>query len=134
VSGNAILAIMTVVVVFEFTAGATLSKGLNRGIGTVVACSLAVCVGYIAGKAGCTVEYFKGSHYCGTDERDSERIVEGYKDVLDSKASEESLVHVNFHKIFNLTGKLNMKSTESIWSQSINTLIVSGKLCEVGDE
>lgn len=32
--------------------GATLSKGLNRGLGTVVAGSLAVCIGYIADKAG----------------------------------------------------------------------------------
>ncbi|KAH9327058.1 hypothetical protein KI387_007236, partial [Taxus chinensis] len=52
VGDNAIWAIMTVVVVFEFTAGATLSKGLNRGIATLVGGYLAVCVGYIAGKAG----------------------------------------------------------------------------------
>lgn len=52
VGENAIWAIMTVVVVSEFTAGATLSKGLNRGIGTVVAGCLAVSVGYIAEKAG----------------------------------------------------------------------------------
>ncbi|GLJ39485.1 hypothetical protein SUGI_0806610 [Cryptomeria japonica] len=51
VGDNAIWAIMTVVVVFEFTAGATLSKGLNRGLGTVVAGSLAVSVGYLAEKA-----------------------------------------------------------------------------------
>ncbi|GLJ39486.1 hypothetical protein SUGI_0806620 [Cryptomeria japonica] len=52
VGDNVIWAVMTVVVVFEFTAGATLSKGLNRGIGTVVAGSLAISVGYIADKAG----------------------------------------------------------------------------------
>ncbi|XP_004511781.1 aluminum-activated malate transporter 12-like [Cicer arietinum] len=45
---SAIWAVMTVVVVLEFTAGATLCKGLNRGLGTLIAGLLAFFVGYIA--------------------------------------------------------------------------------------
>ncbi|CAK7356170.1 unnamed protein product [Dovyalis caffra] len=49
---NAIWAVMTVVVVLEFTAGATLCKGLNRGLGTLLAGSLAFLIEYIAEKTG----------------------------------------------------------------------------------
>ncbi|KAK4420155.1 Aluminum-activated malate transporter 12 [Sesamum alatum] len=49
---NAIWAVMTVVVVLEFTAGATLCKGLNRGIGTLLAGSLAFFIEYIAKESG----------------------------------------------------------------------------------
>ncbi|KAK2662460.1 hypothetical protein Ddye_001034 [Dipteronia dyeriana] len=52
VGENAIWAVMTVVVVLEFTAGATLCKGLNRGLGTVLAGSLAFLFEYIANECG----------------------------------------------------------------------------------
>eukprot|EP01018_Ginkgo_biloba_P041224 Gb_00031 [translate_table: standard] len=69
VGDSAIWAVMTVVVVFEFSAdicpltwndcnlaGATLSKGLNRALGTLLAGCLALFVGFIAEHAGSTGE------------------------------------------------------------------------------
>lgn len=50
--GNAIWAVMTVVVVFEFTVGATLSKGLNRSFATLLAGLLGVGVSYVAELTG----------------------------------------------------------------------------------
>ncbi|XP_028762504.1 aluminum-activated malate transporter 12 [Neltuma alba] len=49
---NAIWAVMTVVVVLEFTAGATLCKGLNRGLGTLLAGLLALLIECIAKSSG----------------------------------------------------------------------------------
>lgn len=49
---NSMWAVMTVVVVLEFTAGATLCKGLNRGIGTLLAGLLAFFIEYVATATG----------------------------------------------------------------------------------
>lgn len=55
---NAIWAVMTVVVVFEFTVGATLSKGLNRSFATLLAGLLGVGVSYVAELTGKNCERF----------------------------------------------------------------------------
>uniref|UniRef100_A0A803PNA2 Aluminum-activated malate transporter n=1 Tax=Cannabis sativa TaxID=3483 RepID=A0A803PNA2_CANSA len=52
IGDNAIWAVMTVVVVLESTAGATLCKGLNRGFGTFIAGSLAFLIEFIANESG----------------------------------------------------------------------------------
>ncbi|XP_029123136.1 aluminum-activated malate transporter 12 [Elaeis guineensis] len=52
VGENAMWAVITVVVVLEFTAGATLCKGLNRGFGTLCAASLAFLIEFMAEKSG----------------------------------------------------------------------------------
>ncbi|XP_058758017.1 aluminum-activated malate transporter 14-like [Vicia villosa] len=49
---NAVVAVMTVVVVMEFTVGGTLSKGLNRGLGTLSAGLLAFFIEYLADAPG----------------------------------------------------------------------------------
>ncbi|KAF8394434.1 hypothetical protein HHK36_020642 [Tetracentron sinense] len=49
---NAMWAIMTVVVIFEFFAGATLSKGLNRGMGTILGGGLGCLAATFAQEVG----------------------------------------------------------------------------------
>ncbi|VFQ59234.1 unnamed protein product [Cuscuta campestris] len=49
---SGIWAVLTVVVVFEFTVGATLSKGLNRGFATLVAAGMGVGAKYLADLCG----------------------------------------------------------------------------------
>ncbi|XP_065864439.1 aluminum-activated malate transporter 14-like [Euphorbia lathyris] len=49
---NAMWAIMTVVVTFEFYAGATLAKGLNRGMGTILGGGLGFLVAILGKKVG----------------------------------------------------------------------------------
>ncbi|XP_010475642.1 PREDICTED: aluminum-activated malate transporter 1-like [Camelina sativa] len=53
---NAMWAVMTVVVVFEFSVGATLGKGLNRGVATLVAGGLGIGAHQLARLSGTTVE------------------------------------------------------------------------------
>ncbi|CAN4076042.1 unnamed protein product [Withania somnifera] len=107
---NAIWAVMTVVVVLEFTAGATLCKGLNRGLGTLLAGSLAFLIEYVATKTGhifraifigaalffiaCVNEYFTDEEQQKAKENSSDLedpIYNGYKTVLDSKSFDETL-------------------------------------------
>ncbi|XP_070006195.1 aluminum-activated malate transporter 12-like isoform X3 [Nicotiana sylvestris] len=127
---NAIWAVMTVVVVLEFTAGATLYKGLNRGLGTVFAGSLAFLIECIATESGhifhavfigtsvflvgavatymrfyphikknydyaCINEYFSDKEEQEKAKENSmeaeDPIYNGYKAVLDSKSSDETL-------------------------------------------
>ncbi|PIN10643.1 hypothetical protein CDL12_16764 [Handroanthus impetiginosus] len=53
---SAMWAVMTVVVVFEFSVGATLGKGLNRGLATMVAGALGLGAHHLASLTGKTSE------------------------------------------------------------------------------
>ncbi|XP_054776383.1 aluminum-activated malate transporter 2-like [Prosopis cineraria] len=53
---SAMWAVMTVVVVFEYSVGATLGKGLNRGLATLLAGALGVGAHYLADLSGRTIE------------------------------------------------------------------------------
>ncbi|XP_054779253.1 aluminum-activated malate transporter 2-like [Prosopis cineraria] len=53
---SAMWAVMTVVVVFEYSVGATLGKGLNRGLATLLAGALGVGAHYLADLSGQTIE------------------------------------------------------------------------------
>ncbi|CAH8327468.1 unnamed protein product [Eruca vesicaria subsp. sativa] len=108
---NAIWAVMTVVVVLEFSAGATLRKGLNRGLGTLIAGSLAYLIEFVAINSGkifggifigaavfiiaCVSKYFeekeKDTEDSDYESDDEDVIYKGYKTVLDSKSSDEAL-------------------------------------------
>ncbi|XP_061360256.1 aluminum-activated malate transporter 10 [Gastrolobium bilobum] len=56
--GNAIWAVITVVVVFEYTAGATICKSINRICGTSLAGLLGIGVHWVASRAGKQFEPF----------------------------------------------------------------------------
>ncbi|KAJ6750472.1 hypothetical protein OIU85_001048 [Salix viminalis] len=113
---NTIWIVMTVVLVFEFSVGATLGRGFNRGIATLLAGGLAIGAHHLTknlGRVGEPVdlhnlialnieklgnslegfgdEYFKRK--VGEACKDDKEILEGYKSVLNSKKCEESLAN-----------------------------------------
>ncbi|KAM0821840.1 hypothetical protein ACQ4PT_071909 [Festuca glaucescens] len=53
---NVVWAIMTVVLVFEYTVGGSFYKGFNRSVGTIGGAGLALAVHWVAGKSGKTLE------------------------------------------------------------------------------
>ncbi|KAF0934313.1 hypothetical protein E2562_024802 [Oryza meyeriana var. granulata] len=61
VGGNAVWAIMTVVLVFEYTVGGSMYKGLNRLAGTMSGAALALGMHWIASKSGEKLEPFVAS-------------------------------------------------------------------------
>ncbi|KAK4478794.1 hypothetical protein RD792_014293 [Penstemon davidsonii] len=143
-------AVLTVVVVFEFTVGGTLSKSINRGCATLVAGALGVGAEYLAGLCGEKGEpivlgilvfilgksisipknkkrrritrfggeffNFPGSGNGTVSSKDDDKsFLKSYKSVLNSKATEESLVALEFHaKIQQPCTILSMESGKAL--------------------
>ncbi|CAL0299957.1 unnamed protein product [Lupinus luteus] len=110
VGGNAMWAVMTVIVVFENTAGATISKTVNRISGTSLAGFLAFGVHWVARRAGdefeplivdaslfllgCVAQYFSHSEALAVSDEESNKKLVGYKCVLSSKATEDVMANL----------------------------------------
>lgn len=60
-SGHYLWAILTVVVIFEFSIGATFSKGCNRGLGTLSAGGLALGMSWISEMTGNWADVFNAA-------------------------------------------------------------------------
>ncbi|KAE8663824.1 putative Aluminum activated malate transporter family protein [Hibiscus syriacus] len=98
-------AILTVVVVFEFYVGATLGKGLNKGLATFLAGALGFGAHHLATLPGDIVRpillgifvFILGSgdeYFAKSSEMESNKAsLQGYKSILNSKQVEESLVN-----------------------------------------
>ncbi|KAE9467118.1 hypothetical protein C3L33_00978, partial [Rhododendron williamsianum] len=106
-------AILTVVVVFEFSIGATLSKGFNRGLGTLSAGGLALSMAELSQLAGeweeavivasifitgCVngylkcVEYVKVPSKILTYQASDDPLYSGYREAVQSTSQEDALV------------------------------------------
>ncbi|KAG4981872.1 hypothetical protein JHK87_026621 [Glycine soja] len=132
VGDNAIWAIMTVVVTFEFFAGATLGKGLNRGIGTVLGGGLGCIAAVLAQNVGnggvansiiigCLEEYVK----CATQKENKPgSSFTVCKSLLDSKSKNEMLAG-KFRKMGTMAWKiwifLSMGGVPKDWRGSLRT-------------
>uniref|UniRef100_A0A803M0A8 Aluminum-activated malate transporter n=1 Tax=Chenopodium quinoa TaxID=63459 RepID=A0A803M0A8_CHEQI len=106
---SAMWAVMTVVVVFEFTVGATLGKGLNRALATLLAGALGVGAHHLASLCGKIGEpvliglfvyifgfgaiYLKSSEGEVKSKDGNKSSFQGYKSVLNSKSVEDTMAN-----------------------------------------
>ncbi|XP_072953632.1 aluminum-activated malate transporter 9-like isoform X2 [Typha angustifolia] len=113
ISRYSVWAILTVVVVFEFSIGATLSKGFNRGLGTLTAGGLALgvaelstltgpleevilmisifIVGCVCGYLQC-IEYERIPSKILTYQASDDPLYSGYRSAVESTSQEDTLL------------------------------------------
>ncbi|KAK6262694.1 hypothetical protein QUC31_008510 [Theobroma cacao] len=126
VGGNAMWAVMTVVVVFEQTVGATLYKCLNRVCGTCLAGFLAVGLHWVANRSGESFEPFVvgASVFLLASVATFSRLIPSAKSLFDYGAMifilTFSFVAVSGYRVDKLFDKAH---------QRISTIIIGTSLC-----
>ncbi|KAI8545585.1 hypothetical protein RHMOL_Rhmol07G0050800 [Rhododendron molle] len=105
---NSLWAVLTVILILEFTAGATFYKGINRGIGTLAALSFALLIEIVARHAGhigcaisigfsvfltaCVEEYFQVPDTKDASKSSKSTALEkSYEEIFQCNSTEESL-------------------------------------------
>ncbi|KAF9616444.1 hypothetical protein IFM89_029698, partial [Coptis chinensis] len=126
VGGNAMWAVLTVVVVFEYTVGATLCKSLNRATGTFLAGALAVGVHWIASQSGERFEpiVLRTSVFLLASAATFSRFIPVVKARFDYGAMifilTFSLVSVSGYRVDNLF---------DLAQQRLSTILIGGSMC-----
>ncbi|OIW05017.1 hypothetical protein TanjilG_06429 [Lupinus angustifolius] len=104
VGENAMWAIMTVIVIFEFSPGATLGKGLNRGMGTIV-----------GGGLGCLAAFFAHNIIGGVGNSVIIGTVGTYFRLLPKVKQRYEYGVVTLMLTFNLVMMYGVRANEKVW-------------------
>ncbi|CDP20970.1 unnamed protein product [Coffea canephora] len=126
VGGTAMWAVMTVVVVFENTVGATISKSLNRAIGTCLAGLLAVGIHWVASKSGNKLEpvIVEGSLFLLASAATFSRFVPAVKKKFDYG----TVIFILTFSLVSVSG-YRVEKLFDMAKQRLSTIIIGTSLC-----